>query len=129
MEVKRLSVCLSIALAVVGLGLLLAGSAFGHPRVQESNIADGAVFKLGFAPGLLTLVFNEEIDHKRSVVYVVRLQGRRIVDNGDLFVSENEMKISMNVLDQGVYQVRWIAISPDDAGFSEGTITFAVHFE
>ena len=67
--------------------LLLVALAFGHPGVQQSNIADGAVFNLAHVPGSVTLAFSE-----------------------------------------GIYQIFWIAISPDDAGFSQGTITFAVHF-
>ncbi len=126
---KKVSFGLSIVLTAIGLGLLFVGAAFGHPRVETSNIADGAVFNLTQVPGQITLTFNEEIDPKRSVVYVVRLQGRRIADNGNLFIEENQMTIGVNALDAGVYQIRWIAVTPDDAGFSEGTITFAVHFD
>ncbi len=125
---KRFTKLSMAILAVVGAALLIGTLGVAHPSVTESNIVNGQVFNISEVPGEVVLTFNEEIDPHRSVIYVVRLQGRRIVDNSDLFVEGNVMKIGMNALDEGVYQIRWIAITPDDAGFSESTITFAVHF-
>ena len=118
----------AIVMSIFGVGLLVGSLVDAHTSVIESNIVNGQVFSIAHVPGEVVLTFNEEIDPLRSVIYVVKLQGRQIVDNGDLFVEENLMKISMNALDEGVYQIHWIAITPDDAGFSENTITFSVHF-
>lgn len=126
---KKLGILSAIMLAVCGVGLLLTNSAFGHASLDKSSIANGSVFGLSQAPGQITLTFDEEIDHKRSTMYVIRLGHDELVDNGNLSIEENQMKIGVNVLDEGVYQVRWIVITPDDAGYREGTITFAVHFE
>lgn len=125
---RRVKFGLSVVLAVVGGGLWLAGVAFGHAEVVSSTVPQGTVFALAEVPGQVTLTFSEELDRKRSALYVVKLGEDVLVDNGDLFVEENQMTIGLRALDEGVYQVRWIAVTPDDGGFREGTITFAVHF-
>lgn len=125
---KKINFLLSVILAATGVSFWLGGLAFGHAELVSSTVPQGAVFALTEVPGQITLTFSEELDRKRSTLYVVKLGEDVVVDDGDLFVEENRMIIGMKALDEGVYQVRWIAVSPDDAGFREGTITFAVHF-
>ncbi len=113
--------------AVIGAVALWAGFlVLAHPRLQESNIPAGTVLSAGDTPTRLELAFNEGIDTKRSTVFVYKNGPNSVVDLGDVQVKEGKMTVGLKPLTAGVYIVRWVAISPDDAGFSEGTFSFAV---
>jgi methionine-rich copper-binding protein CopC len=114
-------------LVVIGAVALWAGwMVFAHPRLQESNIAAGTVLNAGETPTRLELTFNEGIDSKRSTVYVYKNGSDSVVDQGDVQVKDAVLSVGLKLLTAGVYVVRWIAISPDDAGYREGTFSFAV---
>jgi methionine-rich copper-binding protein CopC len=116
-----------IVLSTIGVVALWAGFlVFAHPRLQESNIPAGTVLNAADAPTRLELGFNEGIDTKRSIVYVYKNGPNSVVDLGDVQVKEGKLSVGLKALTAGVYIVRWIAISPDDAGYSEGTFSFAV---
>ena len=114
--------------AVIGVIALWAGSiVFGHPKVVASNIAPGAVLAAADVPGSVQVQFSEDIDNKRSSIYVYKMGSDNLVDLGDVRVSQDTLSVSLRPsLSTGVYQVRWIAISPDDGGYREGTINFAI---
>ncbi len=118
----------SIAIiAAIGIFVPWAGLVWGHPRVTASNIANGAVLAAADLPESVQVQFNEEIDHKRSSIYVYRMGSDSLVDLGDVRVSQDTLSVSLRPsLGSGVYQIRWIAISPEDAGYREDTITFSV---
>jgi len=124
--IQRLTrVALLALIALVG-GLLITQFAFGHAELMKANIADGAVFSLTQVPGQVVLNFGEDLDTKRSSIYVVKLGEDILVDRGDLSVQGSQMAISLNALQTGVYQIHWVSITPDDGGFRSGTITFSV---
>jgi methionine-rich copper-binding protein CopC len=115
-----------LALIAAGASLLVAPLVFGHPELQNSSLSNGAVLSLAQVPGKVTLTFSEGLDPKRSVLYVVQAGPDILVDQGDLFINGTTMAISLNALQTGIYQIHWIAISSDDAGYREGILTFAV---
>lgn len=119
-------VTVGIVLVGVAIGLLTGSLAFGHANLIESNVKNGQVFSLSDAPGQITLKFSEHLDKKRSTLYVVKVGDDVIADKGDLVIEEETMTISVSVLKTGVYQIRWIAVDEEEAGFREGTITFSV---
>lgn len=119
-------VTMGIVLVGVAIGLLTGSLAFGHADLIEANVKDGQVFSEGDMPGQIKLKFSEHLDKKRSTLYVVKLGEDVIADKGDLVIEEETMTISISVLKTGVYQIRWIAVAEEDAGFREGTITFSV---
>ena len=124
--VKPLIIFSVLALVAVGATFLVAPLVFGHPELQMSSIPNGAVLSLAQVPGKVTLTFSEGLDTKRSVLYVVKTGEDILVDRGDLFINDTTMAISLNALQTGVYEIHWIAISADDAGYRDGTISFAV---
>jgi methionine-rich copper-binding protein CopC len=117
---------LAILTILGGVALLVVSGVFAHPRLQESNIPAGSVLAASDVPTRLELTFNEEIDTKRSALYVFQVGPDRIVDQGDVTVEGAKLTIGLKRLEPGVYLVRWIAISPDDGGYREGTLSFAV---
>ncbi|MBI1729046.1 copper resistance protein CopC [Candidatus Acetothermia bacterium] len=124
---KKFAIFSAVSMAALAVYMLVS-IAFAHSALETSNIADGQVFSLATVPGEVHLNFTEEIDPHRSAVYVVKVHGSQLVDKGDTVIDGSSMKISMNALDEGVYQITWISVTPDDAGFKSGTITFSVHF-
>ena len=124
--VKPLMIFAALALIAVGANFLVAPLVFGHPELQMSSIPNGTVLSLTQVPGKVTLTFSEGLDTKRSVIYVVQAGPDILVDQGDLFINGTTMAISLNALQTGVYQIHWIAISSDDAGYREGIVSFAV---
>src|SRR5574337_1575276 len=124
--VKPLMIFSILALIAVGASLIVAPLVFGHSELQMSSIPNGAVLSLAQVPGKVTLTFSEGLDTKRSAMYIVKAGEDILVDRGDLFIKDTTMAISLNALQTGVYQIHWMAIRADDAGYREGSITFAV---
>lgn len=130
---KNFNLSMKVAVATLGIvvvgaviGLLTGSLAFGHANLVESNVKNGQVFSLADAPGQIKLKFSEHLDKKRSTLYVVKVGEDVIADKGDLVIEEETMTITINILETGVYQIRWIAVDEEEAGFREGTITFSV---
>lgn len=110
----------------VAVGVLTGIVALGHAELVESNIKNGQVFALSDAPTQVQLTFSEHLDAKRSTIYVVLLGPNALADQGDLIVNREQMTISLQERKPGIYQIRWIAVAEEDAGVSEGTITFSI---
>ncbi|MBI1744763.1 copper resistance protein CopC [Candidatus Acetothermia bacterium] len=118
---------LAIFAVIGGIALWMAVLVFAHPKVTSSNIAPGAVLAAADVPGSIQVQFSEDIDNKRSTIYVYKMGPDNVVDLGDVRVNQDTLSVSLRPsLSAGVYQVRWIAISPDDGGYREGTINFAI---
>jgi methionine-rich copper-binding protein CopC len=124
--VKPLMITSALALVIVGASFLVTPLVFGHPELQMFSIPNGAILSLAQVPGKVTLTFSEGLDTKRSAVYIVKAGEDILVDRGDLITNDRTMAISLNALQTGVYQIHWIAISADDAGYRDGLVTFAV---
>jgi methionine-rich copper-binding protein CopC len=124
---RRIGVVLVLALAL-SLGMLTVTSA--HAKLVSSDPAAGA--KLTKAPSKVTLVFSEEISDKsdESNVTVTDEQGNEIgkggLDTNDL--DHKTQTATLNAgLGDGIYTVKWNALTPDDNGHSEGSFTFGVN--
>ncbi len=119
-----------IVVAIIGvgavIGVLTGVVAFGHAELLESNVKNGQVLALRDVPARIQLKFSEHLDKKRSAIYVIRIGANAIVDQGDLSVAAENMAISVKDLKPGIYQIRWIAVAEEDAGFTDGAITFSV---
>jgi len=124
---RRIGVVLVLALAL-SLGMLTVASA--HAKLVSSDPAAGA--KLDKAPGKVTLVFSEEISDKsdESNVTVTDEQGKE-VGKGGLDTTDLDHKTQSATLNaglgDGIYTVKWNALTPDDQGHSEGSFTFGVN--
>lgn len=129
---KTLNLSMKVAGATLGIvvvgaviGVLTGNLAFGHANLVESNVKNGQVFSVDDAPSQIKLKFSEHLS-KRSTLYVVKLGEDVIADKGDLVIEEETMTISVSASKTGVYQIRWIAVDEEEAGFREGVITFSV---
>jgi methionine-rich copper-binding protein CopC len=124
---RRIGVVLVLALAL-SLGMLTVASA--HAKLVSSDPAAGA--KLDKAPSKVTLMFSEEISEKsnESNVTVTDEQGKE-VGKGGLDTTDLDHKTQTATLNgglgDGIYTVKWNALTPDDQGHSEGSFTFGVN--
>ena len=123
----RISVGLIVA---VLLSMALFSIASAHAKLVSSNPAAGA--KLDKAPAKVTLVFSEEISAKpdESNVTVTDEQGNEIgkggLDNSDLDHKTQTVTLKAGLGD-GIYTVKWFAVTPDDDGHSNGSFSFGVN--
>jgi methionine-rich copper-binding protein CopC len=118
----------------VVVALLLSLSVFGiasaHAKLVSSDPAAGT--KLTAAPAKITLVFSEEISAKpdESNFTVTDAQGNEVgkgqLDNTDLDHKTQSGTLKAGLGD-GVYTVKWNAVTPDDNGHSNGSFTFGVN--
>jgi methionine-rich copper-binding protein CopC len=124
---RRIGVVLVLALAL-SLGMSTVASA--HAKLVSSDPAAGA--KLDTAPSKVTLVFSEEISDKsdESNVTITDEQGKE-VGKGGLDTTDLDHKTQTATLNaglgDGIYTVKWNALTPDDKGHTEGSFTFGVN--
>ena len=124
---RRIGAGLILAL-LLSLGLL--GTALAHAKLVSSDPAAGA--KLTAAPSKVTLVFSEEISAKpdESNFTVTDEQGNEVgkgqLDTTDLN-HETQSGMLNTGLGDGVYTVKWNAVTPDDNGHSSGSFNFGVN--
>jgi LPXTG-motif cell wall-anchored protein len=124
---RRISLGIIVALV---LSMALWSVASAHAKLVSSDPAAGA--KLDKAPAKVTLVFSEEISDKadESNVTVTDEQGNEVgkggLDNNDLDHKTQTATLKAGLGD-GIYTVKWNALTPDDKGHTEGTFTFGVN--
>ncbi len=124
---RRIAVGLGLALL---LSLALFSVASAHAELVSSNPAAGA--NLTAAPTKVTLVFSEEISAKpdESNFTVTDEQGN-VVGKGQLDNTDLDHKTQTGTLNtglgDGVYTVKWNAVTPDDNGHTSGGFTFGVN--
>src|SRR5574337_510099 len=122
---RRLPVAVLLALPLL---LLVAGSVLAHARLVKSDPAAGTT--LTTAPKEVVLWFNEELDTRQSTITVTNAAGV-VVDLGNTKVNlDDRMQMSVGVrspLANGVFLVRWHAVTPDDNGVSEGEFRFTLN--
>lgn len=120
--------------AVLILALLLSfglfSTALAHAKLVSSDPAAGA--KLTAAPSKITLVFSEEISDKATDSNFTVTDGQGVVvGNGQLDTTDLDHKTLSGTLKagagDGVYTVKWSAVTPDDDGHSSGSFTFGVN--
>lgn len=108
--------------AVTVAGMILAGPAFGHAKLQSTIPPADA--RLQEAPKSLTLSFNEDV---RLAVLALTADGKDIPVTVDRSAPPaRRVSVMLPVLAVGKYQVQWSALSADDGHVSKGTFTFAI---
>jgi methionine-rich copper-binding protein CopC len=119
----RNSLCLAIVLLLITASLTTA-----HAELIQS--APMANEKLEASPQQITLWFDEELDSQHSLFQVFDGAGRKVsaadgrVDLND--VEHASLIGGVGALPDGVYTVRWQAVTPDDDGMTEGQFDFIV---
>lgn len=109
-------------LAFAVLGLIIAGTAFGHAKLRSSSPPDDA--QLQFAPKSLTLNFNENV---RLAVLTLSSGGTDIPVKLDRSAAAApQVSVLLPPLADGKYRVQWSALSPDDGHVTKGTFSFTI---
>ena len=115
---------------VLALCLALSSTALAHAKLVSSDPAAGA--KLAKAPAKVTLVFSEEISDKETESnFTVTDETGATVGTGKLDTNDLDHKTMSGALKaglgDGIYTVKWNAVTPDDNGHSDGNFTFGVN--
>jgi methionine-rich copper-binding protein CopC len=115
---------------VLALSLVLLSTALAHAKLVSSDPTAGA--KLAKAPAKVTLVFSEEISDKETESnFTVTDETGATVGTGKLDTNDLDHKTMSGALKaglgDGIYTVKWNAVTPDDNGQSDGTFTFGVN--
>jgi methionine-rich copper-binding protein CopC len=121
---------------LIGLGMVLLASgvlparttAHGPDVLVKTDPPDGAMLEQ--SPAYVMAWFNTELDARLSALEVVDVNDRQ-VDNGDGGVELNNpdlatMVVSLPTLPEGVYIVRWTAVTARDGDLVAGVFTFGV---
>ena len=99
-----------------------------HAELVRSEPAANA--RLAESPRRVTLWFDEELDTGKSTVQVLDAKDQQ-VDQRDGHVDLDDpdhasMIVTLPALPEGVYTVRWRAVTIDDDGVIEGEFDFVV---
>jgi methionine-rich copper-binding protein CopC len=123
-----------ITLFALGIALLASGPlaavtvAHGPEILLETDPADGTMLQQ--SPSQVRAWFSVELDTQWSTLHVVDINHHR-VDNRDGGVDMNDpdhttMVVSLPTLPEGVYIVRWTAVTARDGDLVGGVFTFGV---
>lgn len=120
---------------LIALGaMLLAFAAFSvasaHAKLDHCTPAVGST--VATAPAQVVCVYSEEIDTKQSTISVWNASSTQ-VDRKDAHVDLNDpdhktLIVSLDTANtpNGLYTVKWHAVTPDDGGISDGTWQFII---
>jgi len=131
---KRVFAWSFVALLLVMSAWSLNEQVYGHASLltTDSNIQPGQVLNAEQVPAMVTLTFSEELA-ERSAIWVLNVTNAldEIVDTGkaglDLDNADrNTLTAELPTLSPGLYQIKWVAITANDLGFSEGAVLFSV---
>jgi len=122
---RRISIGIVIALL---LSVTLFSVASAHAKLVSSNPAAGT--KLTTAPATVTLIFDEEISDKPTESFFnVTNEAGAAVGSGKLDTTDLDHKTVSGALNaglgDGVYTVKWQAITSDDNGKSAGSFALS----
>ncbi len=101
--------------------LVIPVAASAHALLSASSPPAGA--RLGTAPGVVSLEFDQQLNPTLSHATVIDPTGRRW--NGEVD-SAQEIRVPLATNAAGVYQVDWTSVSADDGHHIAGTFTFDV---
>jgi copper resistance protein C len=111
-----------ISLALLLFVLVGSTGAHAHAYLDHATPAVGST--VASSPGQLTLWFTENLERKFSSVEVHNASGAR-VDQGNVSVSGNVLRVGLKNLPPGTYRVHWRVLSVDTHTTSGG-FTFHV---
>lgn len=125
----RLQVLSAVALSL-GLLFVIAGTAFAHAAVIDSNPKMNSTITLAKLPTTLTVttVENMKPGASNSDLFVYGPSGK-LISQGDATVDLNNpthMSVAIKPDKTGVYTVHWKTVSADDGDPDEGTFGFMV---
>lgn len=122
---KRMLVPLILALALLLAGPRLASA---HAKLVSSTPADGAQIALTEAPTAVTLTFNEEVAKDVTTIAVTGADGASVTTGAAAVNFDNPkmVTVGLKALSPGPYTIKWHAVTPDDNGQSDGTVTFMI---
>ncbi len=117
------TIVLTLTLIVLAFSTFSIVSA--HAKLDHCTPAVGSTVPT--APPQIVCVFSEEIDTKQSTMSVLDASGVQ-VDKKDAHVDLNDpdhktLMVSLDTANtpNGLYTVKWHAVTPDDNGISDGT--------
>jgi methionine-rich copper-binding protein CopC len=124
---RRYSIALGLAVLAVVL-LEAVAAAHGPEILVKTDPPDGVTLKQ--SPARVTAWFNTELETGLSTMQVFDIYHQQ-VDNGDGGVDANgpdqaTMIVGLPTLAEGVYIVRWTAVTAVDGELVAGVFTFAV---
>ncbi len=124
---KHFRLALLGALLLLGL---LTTIALAHAKFVKSEPAPDST--LTSAPSNVKIWFSEELDTKQSNIKVFNAAGAQ-VDNADSKVNLNERTLITvtlkSALANGVYMVKYHAVSDDDKGETDGDFKFTLNMQ
>ena len=134
---NRFRIALAFVVLVAGVGLIVANFGTAHPEFSAENASPMPDEVRSASPEEVRIVFPEGaeggIDAVRSAMWVIRVQGDTVVAFGGVDLDTAD-RIEMfapieEPLEPGLYMVKWVGISINDDGFSEGDYRFAISSE
>ncbi len=122
---KRVIVPLICALALLVAGPRLVSA---HAKLVSSTPAEGAQIALTDAPTSVTLTFSEEVAKDVSTISVTGADGAEMT-SGAATVNFDDPKVvtaGLKALTPGAYTIKWHAVTADDNGQTDGTVSFMI---
>jgi methionine-rich copper-binding protein CopC len=117
----RSHLCGGVALTLI---LGVAGAAAGHAFLDRAEPRVGA--RVRTPPAQVTLWFTERLEPAYSRVQVLNEAGRRVdKDDGAVVGDGRQLRVSLEAVPTGAYQVRWRVLSVD-THITEGDFAFRV---
>ncbi len=122
---KRVIIPLILALALLVAGPRLASA---HAELVSSSPADGSVVAWTNAPKTATLTFSEEVAKDVTTVSVTSADGTSATTGAATVDFDNPkmVTVGLTALTPGPYTIKWHAVTADDNGQTDGTITFTI---
>jgi methionine-rich copper-binding protein CopC len=119
------SLCLVLSAMLLSLALA-PGVALAHAHLESSTPAEGATV----APGLTTITLNltEEVSVDQSTAQLLSADGSPVAGaTGSVDrAGRKTLTITTPALTEGKYSVKWHAVTEDDNGITDGTLSFTV---
>lgn len=119
-----------VALGATLLALCSYGIVSAHATLDHCTPAIGST--AATAPAQIVCIYSEEIDTKQSTMSVSDGSGTQ-VDKKDAHVDLNDpdhktliVSLDPAMAKDGLYTVKWHAVTPDDNGISDGSWQFVI---
>lgn len=119
---KRYQIPLLLLMLISWLGLFVPAGA-AHANLSQAIPAPNTV--LTTSPIELSIWFTEPIEAQFSQLRLFNANGQQ-VDNQDVLVNDNLMRVTLPTLAEGIYTVAWQNVSTVDGHPAEGSYLFSI---
>lgn len=128
----------SALLMMLSVGLLLVNLGSAHPQLVASETSPNPGALLDVSPSEVRLAFSPTSTEggmvpSLSFFWVVRQTGAVVVASGSVDLDDPDRASMVVTLEEalkpGLYTIRWVGVSSEENGFSEGTFQFAIQGE